>query len=76
VRSWSPDGRRIAAAVQREGLWSLRWIDAASGRDGIITPPAPPRVYLRYPDWSPRGGVVVFERAEMHGNIWVLTLAP
>jgi Tol biopolymer transport system component len=74
VRSWSPDGRKIAAAVLRDGLWSLRWIDAATGQHGTITPPQLPRVYVRYPDWSRRGDLVVFERAEMAGNIWQLEL--
>ena len=74
VRSWSPDGMKIAAAAFRNGRWDLRWLDAATGRHGIITPAAPPRVYVRYPEWSPRGGVVVFERGELRGNIWTLPL--
>jgi Tol biopolymer transport system component/DNA-binding winged helix-turn-helix (wHTH) protein len=74
VRSWSPDGRRIAMAVLREGAWSLRSIDVASGREGAITPPWPARVFVRYPDWSPRGDCIVFERGEMRGNIWMLAL--
>ncbi len=74
VRSWSPDGRRIAVAALREGRWSIRWVDAATGREGIITPPAPPGVYVRYPDWSPRGDRVVFERGELRGNVWTLAL--
>lgn len=74
VRSWSPDGAKIAVAMFRDGSWSLQWIDADSGRQGAITPPGPPSVYVRYPDWSPRGDLVVFERAEMRGNIWMLTL--
>jgi Tol biopolymer transport system component/DNA-binding winged helix-turn-helix (wHTH) protein len=72
VRSWSPDGRKIAAAVLREGRWSLRALDAAGGRERAITPPGPPRVYVRYPDWSPRGDLVVFERGEMIGNVWTI----
>jgi Tol biopolymer transport system component/DNA-binding winged helix-turn-helix (wHTH) protein len=72
VRSWSPDGRRIAVAAFRDGAWNLRWIDVESGRQGTITPPEPARGYVRYPEWSPRGDVVVFERAEMRGNIWLL----
>jgi Tol biopolymer transport system component/DNA-binding winged helix-turn-helix (wHTH) protein len=72
VRSWSPDGRRIAAAALREGRWSLRWIDAEAGREDVITPPVPPGVYLRYPDWSPRGDLIAFERGELTGNIWTL----
>jgi hypothetical protein len=29
---------------------------------------------VRYPDWSARGDVVVFERGELRGNIWTLPL--
>ena len=72
VRSWSPDGRKIAAAVLRDGQWSLQALDVADGRERVIAPPGPPRVYVRYPDWSPRGDVVVFERGEMVGNIWTI----
>ena len=36
--------------------------------------PAPPHVYVRYPEWSPRGNVVVFERGELRGNIWTLAV--
>ncbi len=72
VRSWSPDGRQIAAAVLHEGQWSLRALDVAGGRERAITTPAPPRVYVRYPDWSPRGNLMVFERGEMIGNIWTI----
>jgi TolB protein len=74
VRSWSPDGRRITAAAMREGQWSLRWIDAATAEQGLITPPAPPRVYYRYPEWSPDGKRVLFERGELAGNIWMIAL--
>jgi Tol biopolymer transport system component/DNA-binding winged helix-turn-helix (wHTH) protein len=55
IRSWSPDGKKIAAAVFRRGRWDLRWIDAESGAMGVITPPSAPNVYVRYPEWSPRG---------------------
>jgi Tol biopolymer transport system component/DNA-binding winged helix-turn-helix (wHTH) protein len=72
VRSWSPDGRRIAAAVLRQGQWSLRALDVNDGRERAITPPGPPRVFVRYPDWSARGDLIVFERSEMTGNIWLL----
>jgi Tol biopolymer transport system component len=72
VRSWSPDGRRIAVAALRSGRWSLRWIDVASGAQGEMMPPSPPHVYVRYPDWSARRDVVVFERGELRGNIWTL----
>ena len=75
VRSWSPDGGRLAAAVLRDGQWSLRALDL-NGREQMITPPGPPRVFVRYPDWSARGGLVVFERSEMTGNIWTIEALP
>ena len=74
VRSWSPDSRKVAAATLREGVWSLQWIDIATGRQGTMKPPEAPRVYVRYPEWSPRGNVVLFERGELRGNIWILAL--
>ena len=74
TRSWSPDGRRIAVSALRNGLWDLRWIDVSTGRQGPITPPSPANVYVRYPEWSPRGDLVVFERGEVRGNVWTLTL--
>lgn len=73
-RSWSPDGKKIAAAVFRNGRWDLRWIDATTGATGIVTPPSAPNIYVRYPEWSPRGDVVVYERGELRGNIWTLRL--
>jgi Tol biopolymer transport system component len=74
VRSWSPDGRRLAAATLRDGRWSLRWIAADGTAEGEMTPAQPPNIYLRYPEWSPRGDLVVFERGDLRGNIWMLAL--
>jgi Tol biopolymer transport system component/DNA-binding winged helix-turn-helix (wHTH) protein len=74
VRSWSPDGQKVAAATLRGGSWSLQWIDVESGRQEPITPAESPRVYVRYPHWSPRGDAVLFERGEVRGNIWMLPL--
>jgi Tol biopolymer transport system component len=75
VRSWSPDGRKLAIAALRDGRWSLQWLNVDGSGQGIMTAPSPPNVYLRYPEWSPRGQTVVFERGELRGNIWLLELA-
>jgi hypothetical protein len=64
----------MAMAALRQGRWDLRWIDVDSGRQEIITPPWPAHVYVRYPEWSPRGDAVLFERGELRGNIWTLRL--
>lgn len=74
VRSWSPDGRKLAVAAQRDGLWSLRWIDVATGRETPFAPPGPPRIYLRYPDWSPLGDRLLFEHGEVTGNLWTIPI--
>jgi hypothetical protein len=34
----------------------------------------PSNAYVRYPEWSPRGDLVVYERGELRGNIWLLPL--
>lgn len=74
VRSWSPDNTRIAAATFRKGRWDLRWIDAETGESGVMNTSAGPNTYVRYPEWSPRGDVVVYERGELRGNVWMLKL--
>ena len=74
VRSWSPDGSRVVAAVLRGGEWSLRAIDVTTARQTEIYSPSSPRVYVRYPDWSRSGDVVVFERGEMRANVWSLAI--
>ena len=74
VRSWSPDGRKIAVAAMRDGQWSLRWIDVHTAEQGEITAAGPPNVYVRYPAWSSQNDVVVFERGELHGNIWMVPI--
>jgi hypothetical protein len=64
----------VAAAVLDKRLWSLESFDAGSGARTVMLPPAPANVYYRYPEWSPAGDLVVFERGEMTGNLWRLTL--
>ena len=72
VRSWSPDGSKVVVAALREGVWDVRWIDVTTGEQKVITPAGPPHVYFRYPEWSPRGDLVVFERGELKGNVWMM----
>jgi Tol biopolymer transport system component/DNA-binding winged helix-turn-helix (wHTH) protein len=74
VRSWSPDGRHLVVAALREGQWSLRSVDVGTGGQQLIHETRSPRVFVRYPDWSPRGDAIVFERGEMRANIWTLAL--
>ena len=74
VRSWSPDGKKLAVAAQRDGRWSLRWIDVQTAKESLFAPINPPRVYVRYPDWSATGDRLLFERGEIRGNIWTIAI--
>jgi hypothetical protein len=54
---WSPDGKRIAASVQRDGRWWTFVVDAASG---AAAPVAPGDGANRYaPSWTRDGKLVV-----------------
>jgi len=74
VRSWSPDAGRVAVAALRGGIWSLRTIEVATGQQAEIYSAGTPRVFVRYPEWSSQGDVIVFERGEMRANIWTLAI--
>lgn len=71
--SWSPGDARIAFATQRAGVWNLGWVSRDGREEMLWTGNRSARAYSRYPEWSPRGGQVVFEWAESTGNIYLLT---
>jgi TolB protein len=74
VRSWSPDGRRVAVAALRDGRWGVGAIDVITGKQVALTVPEAPGVYVRYPEWSPKGDRVLFERGASRGNIWTIAI--
>ena len=45
-----------------------------TGKESLFAPVNPPRVYVRYPDWSAQGDRVLFERGEIRGNIWTIAV--
>jgi Tol biopolymer transport system component len=73
VRTWSPDGSRLIFAALRDGVWSLRSIPVNGGPETVLLPDAGPSVYVRYPEWSVAGGILVFERGQSRGNIFTMT---
>jgi Tol biopolymer transport system component/tRNA A-37 threonylcarbamoyl transferase component Bud32 len=72
--SWSPDGRRVAFAGQEHGVWNLYWVDVETRQIGVLTTFTEDSGYVRYPDWSPTGERIVFERAENAADLWRVEL--
>lgn len=72
--SWSPDGGRIAFAGFRDGAWNIYWVSVTDGGIKQLTRFNKLNSYVRYPEWSPVGNQIVFEYAEMTGNIWMMEL--
>jgi Tol biopolymer transport system component/DNA-binding winged helix-turn-helix (wHTH) protein len=73
-QSFSPDGRRIAFAGQRGGLWNVYTVAADGGAEHRVTAYATPALYVRYPQWSPRGDHIVYEYAESTSTVWTAEL--
>jgi len=70
--SWSRDGRQVAFAGFRDGLWNVFSVSRESKRETRLTDYRRLNAYVRYPAWSPRDDQVVFEYAETTGNVWLL----
>jgi Tol biopolymer transport system component/DNA-binding winged helix-turn-helix (wHTH) protein len=74
AHSWAPDNDHVAFAGMRGGLWGLFSISVSKGKQKTLLEPGLARGFVRYPSWSPRGDMIVFERAESRGNIFILDL--
>jgi Tol biopolymer transport system component len=74
--SFEPDGDRIAVAYRIDGLWRLGAISRTTGRLEPLSDPVPASSFVRYPAWSARNDRIVYEHAQVTGNIWMATLRP
>jgi len=72
--SWSADGDKIVFAGERDGVWNLYWISLSSKVQKQLTNYTTLNSFLRYPALSPQGNQIVYEHADITGNIWLLEL--
>lgn len=74
--SFSPDGRRVAVAVLAgAGVWNIEVFDIETGARTVVTRETSPEVITRYPNWSPRGDLLAFDRMEVRGTLYLVDLA-
>ncbi|HEV7842578.1 MAG TPA: hypothetical protein VGO69_02725, partial [Pyrinomonadaceae bacterium] len=64
----------IAFAGFRDGVWNIWWVSVKDRTQKRLTDFNKLNAYVRYPAWSPLGTQIVFEYAEMTGNIWMMEL--
>jgi Tol biopolymer transport system component len=70
--SFSPDGKLVAFAGRRDGIWNVFWVSRTTKEERRVTSSSRLNAYVRYPAWSPRGDQIAYEFAETTGNIWML----
>lgn len=74
VHGWGPDNDRVLFAGLRGGVWNVWWVSLSTGREKQVTRYAGVDGFVRYPAWSPGGDRIVYELAEVRGNIWMSAL--
>jgi TolB protein len=74
VYSWAPDNDRIAFAGLRDGTWNIYTASVSTRKQTKLTSYTSPRSFVRYPAWSPAGDQIVYEFAQMSGNVYIVDL--
>jgi Tol biopolymer transport system component len=73
-RSWSPDGDKILFAGTRDNMANLWWVSRATKVQRQVTSYQKLNVSVEAASWSPLGDRIVYEYAEIKGNVWTLQL--
>jgi Tol biopolymer transport system component len=70
--SFSPDGDKIAFAGFRDGAWNVWWFSRSTKTEKQLTNYKKLNMFVRYPSWSPRRNQIMYEYAQLTGNIWMI----
>ena len=75
--AWSPDGTRLALAVENSGsgdpYWARHiWVVEADGSNMVQLTSGPP--WDNSPSWSPDGNQIVFQRSFFEGDSYIVTI--
>jgi Tol biopolymer transport system component len=71
---WSSDGKRIAFAGSRDGIWNVWWVARSDKSQKQLTRNTSAGVLMRFPAWSPLGNQIVYEQVELTSNVYVTNL--
>ena len=69
---FSPDSDKVVFAGRRQGRWNIYWASVETGEMQALTQSVSLTGYLRYPTWSPTGGLVVYERSETTSDLFLV----
>jgi Tol biopolymer transport system component len=72
--AWSPDGEWIAFAAERAAVWNLWAVSRLTHETRQLTHFKGANGYVRWPTWSPRGDRIIFERNQVHADVWLTQL--
>lgn len=71
--TFSPDGRLAAYAAHRRGTWWLA-IAGVDRPEQLLEVPPETAGYLRWPNWSPDGRHIAYERMHYDASLWTLEI--
>ena len=73
--AFDPTGERVVYAALRDGSWRLA-VAGPGQPERLLDVPPETTGYLRWPDWSPDGGRIAYERMRYQSTLWTVDLPP